>query len=291
MSLAVVAEPDLRERVRCIRIIARQTPISALGAATWDELLQTFEDEAAVSLVLYTRSLPGAPEDAVDQLVARRTRLVLALDEAEEAPSTLGITRTTRPIPEETLVLLARSTRAPSTQPRMNFMPVDFMQMICMSGDSQILVISHDGVDTGIIEVRGGEVWTAFDSLGVGEEAFARLIRPEMRARISPTKGSIKERTLFKGLHELVLESLRRIDEGQVTLPPRLSDSQLEAALSTPEQLEGRIRQLSNDARRLLMERNYDEAARALVHLSELDPTSHLVRANLQQLRRLGYPK
>ena len=40
-----------------------------------------------------------------------------------------------------------------------------------------------------------------------------------------------------------------------------------------------------------MMERNYDEAARALVQLSELDPTSSLVRANLQQLRRLGYPK
>ena len=45
------------------------------------------------------------------------------------------------------------------------------------------------------------------------------------------------------------------------------------------------------DARRLLMVRNYDEAVHALVNLSELDPTSHLVRANLEQLRKLGYPK
>jgi hypothetical protein len=39
------------------------------------------------------------------------------------------------------------------------------------------------------------------------------------------------------------------------------------------------------------MERNYDAAARALICLSDLDPSSHLVRANLEQLRRLGYPK
>ena len=38
MSLVVVADPDLRERMRCIRIVADQTPVSALGAATWSEL-------------------------------------------------------------------------------------------------------------------------------------------------------------------------------------------------------------------------------------------------------------
>jgi hypothetical protein len=292
MSLAVVAEPDLRERVRCVRIIARETQVSALGAATWDELAQACEDEAGVGLIIYTNSLPGAPEDAIEQLLKHTTRLVLAVNGGEDVPkAAAALTRTTRPIAEETLVLMARATSRPSTQLRMNFMPVDFMQMICMSGDSQVLVLSREGADAGVIEVRGGEVWTAFDALGVGEDAFARLIHPEMRARISPAKGSVKERTIWKGLHELVLESMRRIDEGQVAPPPKLSPTQLEAALSSPEEIEKRVHELNAQARRLLMERNYDEAARALIQLSELDPASHLVRANLQQLRRLGYPK
>lgn len=292
MSLAVVADPDVRERVRCIRIIARQTPVSALGAANWDELQQTFDDEAGVGLIFYAPSLPGAPGDALEQLLARTSRLVLALDEGITLPeAAAGITRTPRPIAEETLILMARASRSPSAHLPMSFMPVDFIQMICMSGDSHVLVLSQDGADAGIIEVRSGEIWTAFDALGVGEDAFARLIRPELRARISPTKGTAKERTIFKGLHELVLESLRRIDEGHVSLPPRLSPSQLEAALASPEQLAARVRELTNDAKRLLMERNYNDAVVALMQLSELDPSSHLVRANLQQLRRLGYPK
>jgi hypothetical protein len=112
-----------------------------------------------------------------------------------------------------------------------------------------------------------------------------------MRARVSPATGSMKERTIFKGLNELVLESLRRIDEGEVSTARPLSPSQLEATLSSPEQLAERVQTLNADARRLLMSRNYDEAARVLLCLSELDPTSHLVRANLEQLRRLGYPK
>ena len=74
-------------------------------------------------------------------------------------------------------------------------------------------------------------------------------------------------------------------------LPPALSPSQIELSMSSPEELADRVRQLNVDARRLLMGRNYDEAARVLLCLSELDPTSHLVRANLEQLRRLGFPK
>ena len=286
----MVADPELRERMRCIRIIANQTPVSALGAATWSELDQVLID-APVGLVFYSHPLLGAPEDAIEQLLARKTRLVLAMDEDDEVPIAAGLTRTTRPIAEETLIVMARTLGSPSTHPHVSFVPVDFLQMICMSGGSHVLVLSQDNGDAGVIEVRAGEVWTAFDGLGVGEDAFARLIRPEMRARVSPATGSLKERTIFRGLHELVLDSLRRIDEGQVLLAPPLSPFQLEATLSSPEQLASRIQELNADARRLLMSRNYDEAARVLVSLSELDPTSHLVRANLEQLRRLGYPK
>jgi len=290
MSLALVADPDLRERLRCIRIITEQTGVTALGAATWDELDQTI-DEVGPGLVVYAPCLPAAPIDAVERLLARTARLVLALDEGEQATVAEGVTHTTRPIPEETLVLLARASGTPSVAVKASFNPVDFLQMICMSGASQVVVLSQDGADTGVIEVRGGEIWTAFDGLGVGEDAFARLIRPEMLARISPTNGSTKERTIFKGLHELVLESLRRIDEGYVSLPPRLTPTQFEAATSSPEMLAGRIRELTAEARKLLMERDYAAAARALVSLADLDPTSQLVRANLEQLRRLGYPK
>ena len=287
----VVAEPDLRERMRCIRIIAEQTPVSALGAANWHELEQVLGDTPGVGLVFYSYALTGAPEDALEQLLTRTKRLVLSADEHQGMPDQVGLTRVARPIAEETLVMMARALSRPSAVPHISFVPVDFLQMICMSGGSHVLVLGGEHGDAGVIEVRNGEAWTAFDALSVGEDAFARLIRPEMRARVTHATGSTKERTLFKGLHELVLQSLRRIDEGQVQTSPPLSPSQLEATLSSPEQLVSRVHQLNADARRLLMLRNYDEAARVLVCLSELDPASHLVRANLEQLRRLGYPK
>ncbi|HSY20745.1 MAG TPA: DUF4388 domain-containing protein [Polyangiaceae bacterium] len=291
MCIALVADPDLRERARCIRVIAGQTSLSALGAATWEEVDQAFEGAARIGLIFYSLALPGAPDDAVTQLLGRTGKLVVAVDDPGAAPPPAGTTRVTRPIAEETLILMARAAGSPSTQIRISFLPVDFLQMVCMSNESHVLVLSHQGSDLGVIEVRDGQVWTAFDGLGVGEGAFARLIGPQMRARVSPASGSTKERTIFKDLHELVLESLRSIDEGRVSRPPKMSSAQLDAFLSTPEQLAKKIGGLNHDARRLLMERNYDEAARVLVHLSELDPSSSLVRANLEQLRRLGYPR
>jgi hypothetical protein len=292
MYLAIVADPSLRERMRCIRIIAEQTHLSALGAATWQELEQVLAETVGVGLVFYAHPLDGAPEDAIEQLLARSKRVILSADDDyRQLPDTAGLTRTSRPISDETLVVMARMLAPPTAPPEMSFVPVDFLQMICMSGGSHVLVLSQDTGDTGVIEVCAGEVWTAFDSLGVGEDAFARLIRPEMRARVSSVTGSVKERTIWKGLHELVLESMQRIDEGVVLLPPPLSPSQLELTLSSPQRLGERIAELTTDARRLMMQRNYDDAARALIALSELDPNSMLVRANLEQLRRLGYPK
>jgi hypothetical protein len=290
MTVAVVAEPDLRERVRCVRTLACQTRLSALGAATWDELEQLFQEEPKVAVVFYNSLLPGAPEDAVDRISQHTEHLVLSGTAEDTAKKVNGVVYLHAPIPEESLILMARSVGG-QTEARMCCMPIDLIQMLCISNDSKVLVISQDDADIGVIEVRNGEVWTAFDGLGVGEESFARLIRPEMRARMSPSRCSPKDRTIFAGLHELLLESLRRLDEGQVSSPPKLSATRLAAELDSPEELAAKINELALQARRLLTVRDYNEAARALALLAELDPSSQLVRANLEQLHRLGYPK
>jgi hypothetical protein len=289
MRLAIVADPDLRERIRCTRVIAGETSLSAIGAGTWEELVQAFEGVPRVELVLWAPPLPGEPPDALAWLDARARRLVISGAPGLTAPA--HVARVARPLADEPLILLARAAGGSSAAHRVSFSPVDFLQMVTMAGESHTLVIARGGADVGVIEVREGHVWTAFDALGVGEEAFARLLRPEMRCRVSPKKGHAADRTIWKELSELALEALTRIDEGSVLEPPPISLRRIEAALATPEELAATLKQLSAEARRLLMERSYDEAARALVRLAELDPASPLVRANLEQLRKLGYPR
>jgi hypothetical protein len=291
MSLVVVADPDLQERMRCIRIVANQTAVSAVGAATWHELDQVLEDASHdVGLVLYSPSLKDAPSDALERLRARPLQLVVAASENDHVEECSGLARENWPIDEKRLIIIAKNL-SPPVSPGASFLPVDLLQMVTMSGGSHILVLSNGDMDVGFIEVRDGVVWTALDALGAGEAAFARLVRPEIRARFGVFGDLRKERTISKAVQTLVLESLQSFDEGRVELPPPLRPTQSEALLSSPESPAARIEALNKEARQLLMKRSYNSAARVLLSLSELDPTSHLVRANLEQLRRLGYPE
>jgi len=293
MRLALIADPDLRERMRCVRVIAGQTTVSGVGVGTWSELELALDGVELVPLILFTPSLPGAPDDAVERLRERTQRLVVTCPDqvALEAAPHDGLMRAVRPLSDERLVLLARGAGRLSSQNAVSFAVADILQMVCSAGASHALVVSHEGRDTGVIEVSDGQAWTAFDALGVGEAAFVRLLRPEMRARVSPARPSTKERTLFRGLSELLLDSLRRHDEGAVVAPPPLSAEQLEFALAASAEQAARIKDLTAVARRQLMQRDYDEAARTLARLAELDPASAFVRANLEQLRKLGYPR
>jgi hypothetical protein len=292
MRLVVVADADLRERLRCARGIASRAPVSAIAVANWNELEQAIEGaDPASLLVVYARPLPGAPIDAEEQLRGRAQRLIVAA--VDGVPSGRGLPElecVAWPIAEETLALLAHATGAEAGANGMSFAPIDVLQMLCPSGGAYTLIVEHEGADSGIIEVQEGHVWTAFDGLGVGEDAFARLVGPGARARVRPASGGRKERTIFKQLAELLLDSLRRLDEGGVTpAPPPLSARRIEAALLPPAELAARMKHLSVEAKRLLLERNYRDAVEVLQRLADLDPASPLVRANLEQLRRLGY--
>jgi hypothetical protein len=298
MSIAIVAEADSAERARCVSILARQTPLGALGASNWSELQEVLVTDCDIGLVVYDFSLPGAPPDALDALASRTSRLaVVADDRTPSIPA--GATRLRQPVPAEALVLLARSAFNVATNSQTTFQPVGLVQMLCMSGESHVLVISNDDADVGVLEIRDGALWTAYDSLGAGKEAFARLMHPRMRARSSPGQGFATERTIFSSHEELIFDSLRLIDEGKVTVPPPLSApipapvADIAHAVEAVEEPPKRVTDVSElvvRARRLLTERNYNEATKTLARIAERDPGSPLVRANLEQLHSLGYP-
>lgn len=290
MRIVVVADVDLRERLRCARSIASRSAVSAIGVANWAELEAAIEGvDRASLLVVYAHPLPGAPDDATERLHERAHRLVVASDDgAPSGPKSNGLVHTNWPVAEETLALLAHATGHDGEG--LCIAPIDLLQVLCPSGGAYTLIVEHEGADSGVIEMQEGCVWSAFDGLGVGEDAFARLVGPGARARVRPASGGPKERTIFKDLAELLLDSLRRLDEGWVTpAPPPLSARRIEAALLPAVELAARVKHLSAEAKRLLLERNYREAVEVLQRLADLDPTSPLVRANLEQLRRLGY--
>jgi|GEM_PF-1217078 len=289
MSVVVVADSDLRERMRCLGLVAANASGSAVGAANWSELVELLR-ESEVKLVLYADSFEDAPEDALVQVRSGTTRLVVAANGQTEVPEGVDVVRTSWPMDREELVGEVRSVNGPpSSGARTKYAPVDFLQMLCTSGDSSVLVLSRDDDDVGVVEVRDGQLWTAFDRLGVGDEAFSRLIHPSHRVRVSPVLATNLSQSIERSFQELVLESLSRLDEGKVSSSPSVPTAQLEAAMTNGVELWAEVKRLNDEARSLLMFRNYEEAAKVLNDLSDLDPESPLVRANLEQLRRLGF--
>ena len=127
----------------------------------------------------------------------------------------------------------------------------------------------------GTIELREGEVWSAKDEAGEGEDAFRRLLRPEMRARVRAPKET-PAKNVHRPLMTLLLDALRANDESAREEP------------SEPPSAEVDLRALRTEASQLLLARQYTEAAQRFEALAKLDP-SPVVKANLEQLRKLGY--
>lgn len=289
MSLVVVADSDLRERMRCIGLVAAHASASAVGAANWSELSELL-GENDVKLVLFADTFRDAPTDALEQIRSCGARLVVPESSSLKVAGDERVVRTGWPMDLDHLISEVRSVNGPpSSGARTRYAPVDFLQMLCSSGESQVLVLSRDDDDVGVIEVRSGQLWTAFDRLGPGEEAFARLIHPSHRVRVSPVVATTKEQSIHRSFQELVFEAFSLIDEGKVSVSPPVPTAQLEAAMTSKEELFSEVKRLNDEARSLLMLRNYEGAAKVLLELSQLDPDSHLVRANLEQLRRLGF--
>lgn len=63
--LAIVADAEVTERARCVRAIASQTSVSALGVASWQELEVAMDGLPLVSLIVYAPPIAGAPDDAI----------------------------------------------------------------------------------------------------------------------------------------------------------------------------------------------------------------------------------
>jgi len=168
--------------------------------------------------------------------------------------------------------------------------------MICMSGGSHVLVLrrrawrcrSHRGPGTA---KRG----RPSNALSVGEDAF-RATDPARkcarRASLTP-RARRRSARLFQGAcHELVpaIPASHRRRPGADRSPP-LSPSQLEGnAQLAPKQLaKSRAAAQRGMRRRLLMLRNYDEAApRGSCASPSSTLPSHLVRAHLEQFTPTG---
>lgn len=90
---------------------------------------------------------------------------------------------------------------------------VDVIQMLCISRKTTALRVSH-GASSGIILLENGEVVHAVWEDTVGDEAFFRLLSLSNGAFYTFPPPPEVERTIHESWQHLLMEGMRRLDEG-----------------------------------------------------------------------------
>lgn len=280
MSLVLLVDTDARELARCMRVLAPEAATGVIGTVDLVVAKQLLATETFGLVLIAVRH---QAELAAELTPAQGTAVVLGVERAinlaaQDFPSG-GVAY---PLPwsdELLLTQLRRVTHARRSLP-ISFTPIDVIQMTGTAKESRSLTIMRDGKEVGTIEMRAGEVWSASDAEGEGEDAFRRLLRPEMRARVRAPKDAPAQ-NIHRPLMTLLLDALRANDESDRHGSER-------TPTQPPASAEVDLRALHAEASQLLLARKYTEAARRFEALVQLDP-SPVVKANLEQLRKLGY--
>ena len=179
------------------------------------------------------------------------------------------------------------------------FTLADYVQLAGMGRRSVRLEVTQAGKHLGEVLIHHGEAWHARDRRGEGPRALSRLLdAPETSVSAHPYADT-PTRTLAGSCEALLLDHLRRQDEGRpLDLGADLALDELTAATSplpqptrsaAPSALAG----LSFDALyslgvEALLDRRYPQAYEAFEAASRVG-TSPSLRANLERLRTMGY--
>ncbi len=202
--------------------------------------------------------------------------------------------------------------------------PADLVQMICLSGRTNVLRVAA-GDDSGVVHVRQGEVVHAVWNDTTGEQAFYRLVQAQEGVFDTlplPAEGPV---TIQAGWQHLLIEAMRLDDERragmsdsdtmpkwplpeetQEPLAPQQAapadspadespnrkgsgaawDAAVSAAREGPVSKE-QLPELIDRGFTLVQRRRYDEARDAWRSALDLDPGNRLLELNLRKLESM----
>lgn len=190
----------------------------------------------------------------------------------------------------------------------------DYIQLAGMGRRSVVIEVRGRTSGHGEILIRAGEVWSAQDDVGEGQDAFRRLAflrdavitcRPLGRADGTP-------RSITGSCESVLLEAARVKDESDPSIPPpplsvapTTPPTTLQSAVSTPDEGWDELLEESPEASSetpnpsfallyeigvdALLAKNFDGAYDAFARADQLSPGDSRVEANLERLRQMGF--
>lgn len=293
--------------------VLRQLPnISSVGAASVAEAIQIIHVEPPDIAVLDIRLPDGNGLDVLHALtqVCRPACIILASAHVDEFHSTLerelqgipNIHILHKPIRRDELLNLVRNSTASQLYGDSPFTASENLQLACMGRHSvRIECRDGDGV-VGEIVVENGELWSARDAEGDGEDAFRRLIVSEAPHVTCHTISSVPpdERNIASNWQHLLLDAARIADEQAANSPDPHTAARVQSVATkmgsgmiSLEEFEEfdreRFDRHMKAGAEAVLSSDLQQAYREFVRAESIHPGDPRVQSSLEQLRELGY--
>ncbi len=219
MPTVLVVEDEPMLRASMVRGLSKLNGVSVLAAGSVDEA-HAIISATVPQLLITDLNLPdrsGLEVIAELDRIGARIPIVIASAYLRrfKVPQRPGIVVLEKPVAlanlREVVVeqLGLKDVAAPFTL-------ADYIQLASMGRRSVRLDVARDGKRLGEVVIHRGEAWHARDEVGQGPEAFSRLVAASgANVGAHPLVGEAP-RTLTGSCEALLLDSLRRQDEGKL---------------------------------------------------------------------------
>ena len=298
MSLVLIVEDDVLLRAQLARALHKLPGVDTVEAGTVKESID-LADGMDLDLVVTDLRLPdGNALELLPHLqrgaVRVPTVLISGCIDSFRGRLPPDLTVFEKPI-EVQLLRDAVSSKLGCRSRLSPFALADYLQLAGFGHHSVQIDVTHHSDPVGIIVIRDGQPWTAFDELGSGIDAVIRMmIANDLAFECSPPAAAVEPRSLTGSCEHLLFEAARIIDECRAgSIPTRtrtervlaIGDGRPPAAPQrTPEQEFARLYDEGIDA---VLSKRYPEAFALLTRAKAIRSTP-TIEANLTRLRSLG---
>jgi DNA-binding response OmpR family regulator len=300
MAVVLVVEDEPLLRSSMVRGLSKNPDLTLIEAGTIKQAIAMVASTRP-SLIISDLDLPDGSGieilTAMDNasLVAPLIYVSAHLDKYKASiPRRAEVHLCEKPVGLETLRSLVRQLLAnPSNNATAAPFGLDeYIQLACMGQHSiQIRVEKHKD-PIGSIVIRSGEIWSAEDSSGSGEEALRRMIAAKglkivcETLHTDPATRNISPQPWFG----ILLEAARLKDETSKDTPDLNLPFPVAAPEPPPQEVsEVAFNRLMERGIEATLTRNYQEALQAFHDAKKLRPSDRLVEANIRRLHALGY--
>ncbi len=331
-KLVLIVEDEAVLRASMVRGLRRIPGVDVVDAGTIREALEIIE-ALPPSLLVTDIDLPdGSGVEMIGQLEHGGFTIPVIIVSAyvgtyrQQIPCRPRLDVLDKPLPIEELRNRVKQRLGIAGGPAdedatLPFAPIDFVQLACMGRHSITIRIYRNGRDIGDIFVNKGQLWSARDRKGDGQEALRRLLfMYDVRVAVhSLADINGHPRTIHGNWQNVLLDSARMTDEvkkgtastssedfvseedyvceeldwGDTFDEARTVSESPSTADTNPEQTDiqqqVRFEELFDHGIEALLAHRYRDAFCAFREAKEIRPEDTKVHANLVRLHEMGY--